>query len=171
MLEFRTQLTSEEITHYNLDKNPNIEWYWVTVNEEDLKNKIHRYIRAQPSDSAWDWHKITSETCLARFAKALVSMNFQCNDNFLQEHVNQIKVTYENLDVKKLLEPNKPWQYIGHGKDGPFMIWDGVHRQTAVFIYYFIKNSSNFEPVQHAVCGLTSSTEGDLGRVPTNFCD
>lgn len=169
-MEFREELTSKEIEQYKLDKNPDIKWYWITVNETDMKNKIHRYVRAQPNDSQWDWHKITSETCLSKFAQFLVDIDFQCNDSYLQEHIIQIKTILDNFDIKKLLEPNKPWQYISHSKEDPYMIWDGVHRQTASFIYYFIQKKSKFTPIEHAVCGVSTSKEGDLGRIPDHFC-
>lgn len=169
-MEFRKELTTNEITQYNLDTNPVIKWYWVTVDEEDMKHRIYRYVRAQPNNSQWDWHKITQETCLEKFAEFLISIDFQCKDDFLQNHVNQIKSIFDNFDIKKLLDPNKPWQYISHDKSGPFMIWDGVHRQTAAFIYYFIKNNSKFVSVSHAVCGISSSNDGDLGRIPNYFC-
>ena len=131
-----------------------------------------RPVRPQPNDSPYDWDRITKETCLGKFARFLYDNKFEFEVPVLKDMIHFIRDKYLHLKNGQSIEKKEPWQFIGHDKDGPFMIWDGCHRQTAHFIFHFIDPANTeFEPHTNAMCGILSSREGDFGRIPNYFCD
>ena len=166
-MEFKRKATEIDISNYQIKVAEKIEWWWVKVDEGDLKNNIHIYWNKQTNGKSRGWQILSEETCLGKYSMILTDANFHCDDPTLQQNLNKIKNMAENLDYKKLIE--SPWRYATYQKNGPYMIIDGVHRQIATFINHFINGSKdNFLPLEYALCGICLSEVNTI--IPENFC-
>ena len=170
-MEFNHDVALGDIARFGLVTHPDIHWRWVTIDENDMRNKIHIYINHQPDGVPVGWQRITSDTCLGRFAKLVLERSFSFNDPILEGDFACIKRIHDNFELEKFLNPIQPFRFIGHSENGPFMIWDGVHRLTATFILQILETVQVTQmPITHAVCGISQSLEGDLGRIPLTEC-
>lgn len=169
-MKFRDRLTVEQTQQYEHVRKylPTVkDWYWVTVDEDDLKNKVHIHVYAQENGQPYKFQRFSENSCLAEYAKLLESSNFQFSE--LQHDFDQISEIANNLDHEKLT--TIPWVYLARNENGPYMIGDSIHRELAAYIYYFIWNKSNFKPIDHAICGISQVKDGDLTRIPQFFCN
>lgn len=167
-MKFRRRVQGDEISKYQIKVADKIEWWWVTITENDLKHNIHIYWNKQTNGKPRGWQILSEETCLCLYSRIVANDNFRCNDATLQNHLFNIKKIVENLDYEKLIE--SPWRFATYNKTGPYMIIDGVHRLIATFIDHYIYNSANnFLPIKHALCGICL-TEMNT-KFPEHFCN
>lgn len=152
-MKFRRKATKEEVSKHEIKVADRIEWWWVTVTEDDMKHKIHVYWNKQTDGKPRGWQILSEKTCLGSYSRILTERNFECDDLTLKSHLQKIKKMVENLDYEKLIQ--SPWRFATYHKAGPYMIIDGVHRLIATFIDHYIYNSANnFLPIEHALCGI-----------------
>ena len=165
-MKFDRKASELEVSKYEIKVAEKIEWWWVTVNETDMKNNIHIYWNKQNNNTPRGWQLLSEETCLGKYCDILVRSDFQSNSDSLQKHLLDVQNMAKDLDYDKLM--SSPWRYATYQKEGPYMIIDGVHRQMAIFINHFIFNSQKFLPFDHALCGICSSEVNT--KVPSDFC-
>ena len=120
---FDRKASESEVKKYEIKVAEKIEWWWVTVDETDLKNNIHIYWNKQTSDIPRGWQLLSEETCLGKYCNVLVKSDFQSNSDSLQKNLFNIKNMAKDLDYDKLV--SSPWRYASYKKEGPFMIIDG----------------------------------------------
>ncbi len=148
-------------------------WYWVTADEDDLRQNIHIYINTpEPNGQPVGWQKFSSKTCLGEYAKKIVDANFSSSQYLdLHHEFGIVRDIAENLDYDRLTEAG-PWRYICNDQNGPFMIVQSVHRQLACYVHYFIwRRREHFEPISKAVCAISKKMVGDFEKVPELFCN
>lgn len=170
-MNFLRDVTRDNTRDFNLFAYPFAKWRWVSFDECDLKHNIHIYVHHQPTQELVAWRRFTSETCLGKFAKTILDSNFTFNDPVLKGDFERIKQIYEHFDIKQFFNLEKPFAFIGHDENEPFMIVDGIHRLTALFILQIIEGRKIVEmPIKWALCGIWQSRMGDFGRIPKNLC-
>lgn len=168
-MKFRKRLSCDEISkyrHVSVYSNVVKEWYWVTVDENDLKHKIHIHVYAPENNKPYKFQTFSEKSCLGEYAQLLVENDFKFDK--LQSDFNQIKEIVNNFNYNKLIE--SPFVYLAKDTEGPYMIADSMHRQLAAYIHYFILKKSNFQPVENAICGVSQIEIGDLTRIPKHHC-
>ncbi len=161
---FREPLTHTEIAANNLLESGDLEWYWVTVNGEDLKKTILVYINTPQNGEPVGWQKFSANSNLAHYAQSMVAMNFTFQQ--LQTHFDLVKDIAQNLDYSRLTRDTL-WQYFANDKRGPYMIVAGVHRQLATYVHYFVWHTDiEFKPIDRAVCAISKRRFGDFTKIP-----
>lgn len=169
-MKFRRKVTDSEISEFQqnivrvADK---IEWWWVTVTEDDMKNNIHVYHNGKFNRNPYGWQYLSTETCLGKYSKKVLEVNFKEPHSSLEPHFKNIKEISQNIDFDKLTETL--WAYVCYRKEGPYMIVDGVHRQIGTFINHFLYKKNNFFPFEKSICGICL-TETKNTDIPNHFC-
>lgn len=168
-MQFRERLSDDEISKYeHVSKYANVvkEWYWVTVEEEDLKHKIHIHVYAKENGQPYKFQTFSEKSCLGEYAKLLVNNDFKFDK--LQIDFDKIKGIAMQFNYDKCIE--SPLVYLSKDTAGPYMIVDSMHRQLAIYIHHFIWKNSDFKSFENAICGISQIETGDLTRIPKNFC-
>lgn len=179
-MDFLREVSEEEFQEIEKlrDITPSIpeNWtcYWVKVSKNDFLHNIHIVVQGTPQNPI-GWERFAYDTCLGCYSQRVHNSEYRISDELMKvypklqtENFDVIKYRVEHFSREKMLR--SPLWYQANTKAGPYMIWESVRRHIAAYIYYFILEKEELEPISYAICMLPDDEKFNRSIIPNKFC-